>query len=92
LYGVAAPSQSAELADRRLPTGLKASGTVDFFESRASKGVAGAIVQVYCQQTGMAGCMDPKSASAVLPPPVVETTTQIDGSYTFYLPDPSSAP
>jgi hypothetical protein len=92
LFGVTAPSQNAELGDRKLPTCLKASGTVNFFESGARKGVAGAIVQVYCQQTGMAGCMDPKSATAVLPPPVVETATQADGTYTFYLPDPSSTP
>lgn len=88
LYGVTATSQSMRQVDRWLPTGLKVSGSVKF----GGKNVSGAIVQVYCQQSGMDGCMDPKNPTPDLPLPVVETATQADGSYIYYLPDPNSSP
>jgi hypothetical protein len=84
LYGVTAPNQNARLADRALPTGLKVSGAVKF----SNKGVPGAIVQAYCQQSGLTGCVDPANPSPTLPPPLVEIATQADGSFTFYLLDP----
>jgi hypothetical protein len=86
LYGVTTTSQNAQLADRRLPAGLKVSGTVRF----SNKGVPGAIIQAYCQQTGMSGCIDPQNPTPTLPPPLVEITTQADGSFAFYLLDPGT--
>jgi hypothetical protein len=84
LYGVTTPSQNARLADRSLPAGLKVTGTVKF----SNRGVPGAIVQAYCQQSGMSGCVDPDNPSPTLPPPLVEIATQADGSFSFYLLDP----
>ncbi len=86
LYGVTTPSQNTRLADRSLPSGLKVSGTVKF----GNKGVPGAIVQAYCQQSGMSGCVDPDNPSITLPPPLVEIATQTDGSFTIYLLDPGT--
>jgi hypothetical protein len=87
LYGVTATNQSMRQVDRSLPTGLKVSGSVKF----GGKSVPGAVVQVYCQQSGMDGCMDPKNPTPDLPLPVVETATQADGSYIYFLPDPNSS-
>jgi len=52
--------------------------------------VSGAVVQVYCEQSGIAGCVDPNNPYATLPPPVVEFATLPDGSYSFYLLDPAT--
>jgi hypothetical protein len=51
--------------------------------------VAGAIVQAYCEESGIADCVDPSNPSATLPPPLVEFATLPDGSYSFYLLDPA---
>jgi hypothetical protein len=86
LYGVTTTDQDAQLANRTLPSGLKVSGTVSFSGLR----VAGAIVQAYCEQQGIAGCLDPTNTSGPLPPPLVEFATLPDGSYSFYLLDPAT--
>jgi hypothetical protein len=52
--------------------------------------VGGAIVQAYCEQSTITGCVDPNSFSATLPPPLVEFATLPDGSYSFYLLDPAT--
>ncbi len=81
-----ATSQEGIPINRNLPTGLKVSGTVIFVDHA----VPGAIVQVYCQQSKMFGCMDPDNPTPTLPLPVVESATQADGSFSFYLQDPAS--
>jgi hypothetical protein len=86
LYGVTTTDQDAQLADRTLPSGLAVSGIVRF----SGIPVGGAIVQAYCEQSTIAGCVDPDSFSATLPPPLVEFTTLPDGSYRFYLLDPAT--
>jgi hypothetical protein len=86
LYGVTTTDQDAQLADRTLPSGLKVSGTVKFLATP----VSGAIVQAYCKQPGLAGCMDPTKPDAPLPQPLVEITTLTNGSFSFYLPDPAT--
>jgi hypothetical protein len=50
--------------------------------------VAGAIVQAYCTELGIADCLNPGSSGENLPPPLVEVATQPDGSYELYLLDP----
>ena len=86
LYGVTTTDQDAQLADRTLPSGLNVSGTVKFLANP----VDGAIVQAYCKQQGLAGCIDPNNPNAPLPPPLVEITTLTNGSFSFYLPDPAT--
>ena len=85
LYGVTTTNQDTTLADRTLPTGLSVSGIVSF----SGLPVAGAIVQAYCEESGIADCVDPSNPSATLPPPLVEFATLPDGSYSFYLLDPA---
>jgi hypothetical protein len=85
LYGVTTTDQDATLADRTLPAGLNVSGLVSF----GGLPVAGAIVQAYCEQAGIADCLDPSNPGATLPPPLVEFATLPDGSYSFYLLDPA---
>jgi hypothetical protein len=86
LYGVTTTDQDAPLADRTLPSGLKVSGIVSF----SGTPVGGAIVQAYCEQSTIPGCVDPSSLNATLPPPLVEFATLPDGSYSFYLLDPAT--
>jgi len=86
LYGVTTTDQDAQLANRTLPSGLKVSGVVSF----SGLPVGGAIVQAYCEQQGIAGCLDPTNPSGPLPPPLVEFATLPDGSYSFYLLDPAT--
>ena len=86
LYGVTTTDQDAQLADRTLPSGLRVSGIVSF----SGNPVGGAIVQAYCEQSTITGCVDPNSFSATLPPPLVEFATLPDGSYSFYLLDPAT--
>jgi hypothetical protein len=86
IYGVTTTDQDTPLADRTLPSGLKVSGVVSF----AGVPVVGAIVQAYCEQPAIAGCMDPNNPGATLPQPLVEFATLPGGSYSFYLPDPAT--
>jgi hypothetical protein len=92
LYGVQTTEQDTNLAPRTLPAGLHVSGTVTYtnFDNNLRFPVAGAIVQAYCQQSGMPGCRDPENPGPTLPPPVVEVSTTSSGTYSFYLPDPKS--
>ena len=87
LYGITTTKQDTQLAERTLPLGLKVSGVVTFKQLP----VAGAIVQAYCEQQGIAGCVDPANPTGPLPPPLVEfATLPDDGSYSFYLLDPAT--
>jgi hypothetical protein len=86
IYGVTTTNQDAQLADRTLPSGLKVSGIVSF----SGRVVGGAIVQAYCEQSTIAGCVDPNSLNPTLPPPLVEFSSLPDGSYSFYLLDPAT--
>jgi hypothetical protein len=65
---------------------LKVSGIVSF----SGRVVGGAIVQAYCEQSTIAGCVDPNSLNPTLPPPLVEFSSLPDGSYSFYLLDPAT--
>ncbi len=84
LYGVATTDQDTPPQDRTVPAGLRVSGIVSF----NGPPVAGAIVQAYCTELGIADCLNPGSSGENLPPPLVEVATQPDGSYELYLLDP----
>ena len=86
IYGVTTTDQAIPLANRNLPSGLRVSGIVSF----GAVPVAGAIVQAYCEQSSIAGCLDPNNTSGPLPSPLVEFSTLPDGSYSFYLLDPAT--
>jgi hypothetical protein len=87
LFSVTTTDQDAPLGDRTLPAGLKVSGIVSF----NGIPVAGAIVQAYCEQSTIPGCVDPNNLNVTLPPPLVEfATLPADGSYSFYLLDPAT--
>jgi hypothetical protein len=86
ISGVTTTDQNARLADHTLPSGLRVSGIVNF----GGQPVHGAVVQAYCEQSGIAGCVDPNNPYATLPPPLVEFATLPDGSYSFYLLDPAT--
>jgi hypothetical protein len=86
IYVISTTDQDRQLPDRTLPSGLKVSGTVSF----GGTPVAGAIVQAYCEQAGIVGCLDPNNPSVPLPSPLVEFATLPDGSYSFYLLDPAT--
>jgi hypothetical protein len=86
ISGVTTTNQDANLPDHTLPSGLRVNGVVNF----GGQPVSGAVVQVYCEQSGIAGCVDPNNPYATLPPPVVEFATLPDGSYSFYLLDPAT--
>ena len=86
LYSVTTTDQDAPQRDRTLPSGLRVSGIVTF----SGTAVGGAIVQAYCEQSTIAGCVDPNTLGATLPPPLVEFATLPDGSYSFYLLDPAT--
>ena len=86
IYGVTTTNQDTQLADRTLPSGLRVSGVVSF----GGQPVSGAMVQAYCEQAGIAGCVDPNNPYAALPLPLIEFATLPDGSYSFYLLDPAT--
>jgi hypothetical protein len=86
IYVMSTTDQNRQLPDRTLPSGLKVSGTVSF----GGTPVAGAIVQAYCEQSGIVGCLDPNNPTVPLPSPLVEFATLPDGSYSFYLLDPAT--
>jgi hypothetical protein len=48
------------------------------------------MVQAYCEQSGVLGCVDPNNPYAALPLPLIEFATLPDGSYSFYLLDPAT--
>jgi len=86
IYGVTTTNQDTQLADRTLPSGLRVSGVVNF----GGQPVSGAMVQAYCEQSSIAGCVDPNNPYASLPLPLIEFATLPDGSYSFYLLDPAT--
>ena len=86
IYVISTTDQDRQVPDHALPSGLKISGTVSF----GGAPVAGAIVQAYCEQSGIVGCVDPNNPSAPLPSPLVEFATLPGGSYSFYLLDPAT--
>ncbi len=86
IYGVTTTTQDTQLPDRTLPSGLLVSGVVSF----AGQPVSGAMVQAYCEQSGVLGCVDPNNPYAALPLPLIEFATLPDGSYSFYLLDPAN--
>ena len=86
ISGFTTTDQDANLPDHTLPSGLRVSGVVNF----SGQPVSGAMVQAYCEQSGIVGCVDPNNPYATLPPPLVEFTTLPDGSYSFYLLDPAT--
>ena len=86
IYGVTTTTQDTQLADRTLPSGLMVSGVVNF----SGQPVSGAMVQAYCEQSGVLGCVDPNNPYAALPLPLIEFATLPDGSYSFYLLDPAT--
>jgi hypothetical protein len=86
IYGVTTTTQDTQLADRTLPSGLLVSGVVSF----GGQPVSGAMVQAYCEQSGVLGCVDPNNPYAALPLPLIEFATLPDGSYSFYLLDPAT--
>jgi len=85
IYGVTTTTQDTQL-DRTLPSGLLVSGVVSF----GGQPVSGAMVQAYCEQSGVLGCVDPNNPYAALPLPLIEFATLPDGSYSFYLLDPAT--
>jgi hypothetical protein len=86
INGVTTTNQNTQLPDRTLPSGLRVSGVVSF----GGQSVSGAMVQAYCEQAGIAGCVDPNNPYAALPLPLIEFATLTDGSYSFYLLDPAT--
>jgi hypothetical protein len=86
IYGVTTTTQDTQLPDRTLPSGLLVSGVVSF----GGQPVSGAMVQAYCEQSGVLGCVDPNNPYAALPLPLIEFATLPDGSYSFYLLDPAT--
>ena len=86
ISGFTTTDQDANLPDHTLPSGLRVSGVVNF----SGQPVSGAMVQAYCEQSGIVGCVDSNNPYATLPPPLVEFTTLPDGSYSVYLLDPAT--
>ena len=86
ISGFTTTAQDTQLADRTLPSGLMVSGVVSF----SGQPVSGAMVQAYCEQSGVSGCVDPNNPWAALPLPLIEFATLPDGSYSFYLLDPAT--
>jgi hypothetical protein len=86
ISGFTTTAQDTQLADHTLPSGLLVSGVVSF----GGQPVSGAMVQAYCEQSGIAGCVDPNNPYEALPLPLIEFATLSDGSYSFYLLDPAT--
>lgn len=83
LYGFSTGSTNLVLDDQRMPKGVRIRGHVGF----GGQAVQGAVVQAFC--IGLPpDCVDRNNLAAGAPPSYASATTDSNGSYAIYLPDP----
>jgi hypothetical protein len=86
LYGFSTGSTNLVLDDQRVPKGVRVRGHVGF----RGQAVQGAVIQAFC--IGLPpDCVDRNNLAAGAPPAYASATTDSNGSYGIYLPDPGVA-